>query len=152
MIFLALTAVLAAASPQDVEVIRALRFASNAAIASHDKAGLMSSMAPGFTLLDSRGGFLSGAEKSADDYAAVEFKDPAFIAYERTPEAIGLSPTGAHATERGHWLARRRLPGGGEKQAGGTYLAGWVKSDGQWKIETEAYVQLDCGAMPACDR
>lgn len=65
----------------------------------------------------------------AQSYAGTEFKDPAFIAYDRRPDTVEISADCRRAVERGQWRARFRLPDGGEIGAAGLYQAGWTQLD-----------------------
>ncbi len=132
--------------------IRALRLASNAAIAARDPVGTLASMSPDITLIDSAGTVFKGAKLLVDDYASHEFQDPAFISYDRVTDRVEVGAGGERAAEFGRWTGRYRQAGGGERQRSGVYLAEWVKSDGAWKVRAETYVGLGCGAMAACHR
>ncbi len=152
MLMIALAASIAAAAPPDEDVIRALRRANNAAIAAHDIVATRAAMAPGIVLVDSAGTVFIGAKPLMDDYAAHEFRDPSFIAYDRITERVEVSAKGSSAAEYGRWTGRTRLPGGGENQKSGVYLSEWGKVEGAWKIQTESYVRLGCGQMATCNR
>jgi hypothetical protein len=148
----AAAASITATAASDEDVIRALRRANNAAIAARDSAATMAAMAPSIVLVDSAGTVFIGNKTLTDDYAAHEFNDPTFIAYDRVTERVDVSAKGGFAAEYGRWTARNRLPGGGERQKSGVYLSEWVKVEGTWKIQTESYVGLGCGQMATCNR
>lgn len=152
MWMIVLAAAMTVAAPSDDDLIRALRRANNAAIAARDTAAAMAAMAPGIVLVDSAGAVYVGAKPLTDDYAAHEFRDPSFIAYDRVTDRVEVSAKGRFAAEYGHWTGRHRRPDGGETQTTGVYLSEWVKVDGAWKIQTESYVGLGCGQMTTCNR
>ena len=145
MAFLALAVSRAEASGvSEADAIRALRLRYNHAIAARDARAFFGLLSPTFVEMVSTGEVTSGARAVAESYAATEFKDPTFIAYDRQPDTITVAPNGRFAVERGHWRARFRGPSGAEVGGSGLYQAGWVRVDGGWRIQTEAYVRLTC--------
>ena len=141
---LALLAGAASATPQGDEIaaIRARRLAYNQAIADRRADALPGFVVPGFVEVTSGGGITIGADKVRGSYAAVEFRDPAFITYERHTQSIAISANGSVAVERGRWIARYRTATTTEARASGLYQAGWVKQDGVWRVRTEIYGKL----------
>lgn len=148
LFFAALLAAPALAS--DEADIRAARAAYGAAIDAHAPERFGAVLHRDFVQIGSGGSTIAGAATVAASYAANEFKDPAFITYERVPEAIEVSPNGTLAMERGHWQAKLRNPAGGVEGNAGAYQAGWVREDGRWQLRTEAYVKLTCAAITPC--
>ena len=151
---LALLALATAAAAQpvddDVAAVRARRLAYNQALAERRAADLPGFMMPGFVQLSSNGNLTVGAEKIRDGYAGAEFRDPAFIAYDRQPDSIQISANGRFAIERGHWRGRFRDGKGGETGNSGLYQAGWLKQDGVWRVRTEHYLRLTCASESDC--
>jgi ketosteroid isomerase-like protein len=139
-----------AAGVVDTDTIRDLRLQYNHAIESRDANAFLKFLSPTFVEMISTCEVTQGASAVANSYASTEFKDPAFIAYDRQPDVIEVSQNGRYATDRGHWNARSR--GADRKVVGGSglYQAGWVRMDAEWRIHTEAYVQLTCPREPAC--
>lgn len=122
------------------DAIAARRKLTNRLIAARDAARLKPFFDPAMTLIAGDGSRLLGA---SDVLAAFsdQFRDPDFIAYVRTTEAVELDDAAARAAERGRWVGSWR----GAPDQSGTYLATWKKVTGQWVIENELYVTLDRG-------
>jgi ketosteroid isomerase-like protein len=139
-----------AAGASDADAIRDLRLQYNHAIEMREAGAFAKFLSPTFAEMISTGEVTSGAKAVADSYAAVEFHDPTFIAYDRQPDTIVVAQNGRFAVERGHWHARFRDPSGSEVGGSGFYQAGWVRMDGGWRIQTEAYVHLTCKREPVC--
>lgn len=133
----------------DAGVIRNLRHEYNLAISSHDAGSFTKFLSPTFVEMASSGEVTRGAGAVAESYAAIEFKDPAFLAYDRRPDTIEVADNGRFAVERGHWRAIRRGQGR-EVGASGLYQAGWVHSKGTWRIQSEAYVKMACALNGPC--
>lgn len=122
-------------TPEDA--IRARRRLTNKLIAAHDAARLKPFFDPAMNLIAGDGSLLIGAPAVLAAFDA-QFRDPAFIDYNRTPDTVTLDADGARAAETGAWVARWR----GVDDMSGTYLACWKKTLGQWTIESELYVTL----------
>lgn len=144
----------AAAAPASngVRLIRERRLAYTAAIKARRPDLMHNFIAPEMVQLSSNGETMIGRDAVVQSYSEVEFRDPAFIVYERTPDAITISDNGRFAAERGHWRGRFRLPGGRIGGNSGLYQAGWIKRDGRWWIRTESYVRLHCSNEKDCPR
>ena len=71
-----------------------------------------------------------------------------FLGGQRTPGRIAVDRAGTRAAEPGRWrwVERTSL---GEAAYSGDYLAGWVKLDGQWRLQSELYVTTGCTG-PGC--
>ena len=107
----------AATPAADVAAIRAMRAASNAAIARRDAAATVASTLPGHRVLSAG----APATVSRDSmYASLErqFADTAMLGYVRMPTTIEVSTTGPTAAEIGRWVGRRRRPDGIQDTAG----------------------------------
>jgi len=140
----------AAEGGADADTLRSLRLSFNQAIAARDPAAVARFMTTGSALLASNGEVLQGGGEISKSYQTQEFVDPAFIAYDRQPDSFDIAPGGRLAVERGHWRGRFRSPQGGEEGSAGLYQAGWIRIDGQWRIQTEAYVRLTCRRSADC--
>jgi ketosteroid isomerase-like protein len=138
------------AAVSDVDAIRDLRLQYNHAIELREAGAFVKFLSPTFVEMSGAGEVTSGAKAVADSYAAAEFKDPNFIAYDRQPDTIEVARNERFAVERGHWRGRFRGPSGAEVGASGLYQAGWVRMDGGWRIQSEAYVRLTCKTEPIC--
>ena len=121
-------------SPEDA--IRARRRLTTKLIAAHEASRLRPFLDPEVKVIAGDGALITGADAVIAAFEA-QFRDPAFIAYERTPEKVEIDQAGARAAETGRWV-------GSWKQARmtGVYLAAWCKVTGQWVIESETFVTL----------
>jgi uncharacterized protein (TIGR02246 family) len=144
---LLLAALAAAAAPGDEGAIRAARAQTNAAIAAHDVSRLASSFTDDVVLVSGAGEALIGKERMRAGFTAA-FAVPGFVDYVRTPVTVTVASYGVRAAERGRWIGRWRTPAG-ETRRSGTYLAQWVRPEGQWRIRAELYVTLACEG-PGC--
>jgi hypothetical protein len=116
--------------PEDA--IRARRRLTNKFIAERQALRLRPFFAADARLIPGGGGLVLGAEAIVDAFAQ-QFRDPAFVAYVRTPDLIEIDATGEIAAETGRWT------GNG---LSGAYMAAWRKCTGQWVIESELFVTL----------
>lgn len=137
-------------SHPEAAVVRARRLAYNQAIAGRRASDMPGFVTPGFVQLSSNGAITIGADKVQALYAGQEFRDPAFIAYDRQPDSVAISANGRFAIERGHWRGRFRDGKGGETGNTGLYQAGWLKEGGVWRVRTESYVRLTCASESDC--
>ena len=117
-------------SPEDA--IRARRRLTNRLIASRDAGRLRPFFVGDARLVTGDGGLILGADSIVEAFAA-QFREPAFVAYVRTPDTVELDQAGERAAETGRWT------GNG---VSGAYMAAWRKVVGQWAIETELFVTL----------
>lgn len=124
-------------APEDA--IRARRKLTNKLIAAHDAPRLRPFLAPDIKLIAGDGSLLTGVEAVVQAFAQ-QFRDPAFVTYERITEAVALDQAGARAAEHGRWVARWKDAEG--TVLTGPYLAAWRKVTGQWVIESELFVTL----------
>jgi uncharacterized protein (TIGR02246 family) len=127
--------------------IKALRAASNRAIAAHDMDAFLPIFADDAAFVFSNG---SSAKSRSELQAAFakDFADPAFVTYVRSPDSVSISDAGVRAVEHGTWTAIKREPRG-ETRYGGDYVAHWFESPQGWQIRGELYVKLRC-AGPLC--
>jgi ketosteroid isomerase-like protein len=120
------------------DAIRARRKLTNKFIAAHQAARLKPFFAPDMNLIAGDGSLLIGAAAILQAFEA-QFRDPGFIAYERTPDEVTLGDSGGRAAERGRWIASWK----DGTRLSGPYLAAWRKVTGQWVIESETFVTLE---------
>ena len=125
-------------TPEDA--IRARRRLTNKLIAAHQAARLRPFLDPEAKVIVGDGALITGSEAVIAAFDA-QFKDPAFIAYERTPERVDLDQAGLRAAESGRWVGSWR-----DARMSGVYLATWRKVTGQWLIESEMFVTLGAEA------
>lgn len=142
----------AAPAPKDSRQIRERRMAYTVAIQARQPELMRRFLAEDMVQLSSNGEVIAGRETVVQSYAAHEFRNPAFIVYERTPDKVAISDNGRFAVERGHWRGRFRLPGGKITGNTGLYQAGWIKREGAWLIRTESYVRLHCSDENDCPK
>jgi len=132
---------LEAQSPEAADAIRALRSASNAAIARHDAEAVLSFLEADYVITDSTGHIERGLEGNAQSWAK-HFADFPDVVYVRTPVKVRVSTALPHAMESGTWVGTRTA--GGRQEKGGEYSAVWRKVEGVWKIHSEIFVALYC--------
>jgi hypothetical protein len=141
----------AATADIPASLVRAQRAESNAAITAHDAARLRNVLADGYHGISGTSGDLdSGGDATARSYADVEFKDPTFVTYVRTPTSIVSATSGRRIAETGNWEGTWRKPDGIMRKSG-VYLAMWIPSGGIWQLKSEAFVTLMCTGSAACE-
>lgn len=136
------------APPDDAALVRAARAASNAAIASHDVAGIARHWLSDVHIVTSTSAQGTGATVNGDRMAQ-QFERRPDTVYVRTPSAIEVFPAWQVASERGDWTGRWTEPDGVVEVAG-TYLAQWRKVDGRWRIQAEVFVPTSCRGSNYC--
>ena len=114
------------------DAIRARRRLTNKFIAERQALRLKPFFAPDARLIPGGGGLVLGADAIVEAFAQ-QFREPGFVAYVRTPDAVELDAAGETAAETGRWT------GNGQS---GAYMAAWRKITGQWVIESELFVTL----------
>jgi ketosteroid isomerase-like protein len=117
--------------------IRAKRKLTNRLIAAHDAARLRPHFADDMLLIAGDGAPILGADAVLAAFAS-QFADPAFVAYVRTTDTVELADDGHRAAETGRWIGRWKHG----VEMGGSYLAAWRESRGQWLLERELYITL----------
>ena len=142
----------AAMASADVDAIRALRQADNAAIARRDFAPVHGLFDPDYHVIRGASGLTMAGPGATevllkDDIA----KDPGFVGYERLTDRVEIGTGGLRAAEHGRWVGRWNEPDG-KMALTGVYLAMWVKTSGRWVLKSEAFVALDCSGSVACKR
>ena len=122
-------------TPEDA--IRARRRLTNKLIAAHEAARLRPFLDPQVKVIAGDGALITGADAVIAAFEA-QFRDPAFVTYERKPDEVEIDGAGLRGAESGRWV-------GSWKQARmtGVYLAAWRKVTGQWVIESETFVTLE---------
>jgi hypothetical protein len=81
----------------------------------------------------------------------MEFKDPTFVRYRRTPTSIVSAKSGKRVAESGRWEGVWHESDGTMRKVG-VYLAMWVPSGGTWRLKSEAFVTLACTGSVSCDK
>lgn len=137
---------------KDSDQIREQRVAYTTAIKARQPEAMRRFLAQDMVQLSSTAAFVAGRATVIKSYSENEFRNPAFVAYERVPDTVTISDNGRFAVERGHWQGRFRMPGGKITGNSGLYQAGWIKRDGVWLIRTESYVRLRCGDENDCPK
>jgi len=140
------------AAENPVLTVRALRAQSNAAIAAHDVNLLRGLLDDDYHGIQGTSGSLdSGGAATARSYGDVEFKDPTFVTYRRTPESVVLARSGKRIAETGHWVGEWRKSDGTMRKTG-IYLAMWIPSGGTWRLKAEMFVTLSCTGSVTCKK
>lgn len=122
-------------TPEDA--VRARRRLTNKLIAAKDAGRLRPFFAvDAHVTVGGSGGVLIGADAVIDAFAG-QFRDPAFVAYVRTPDAVEIAEDKLTAAETGHWVGTWK-----NAEMSGTYMAAWACVRGQWIIERELFVTL----------
>ena len=134
----------------DDGVIRARRKDYNEAISARRGEVMATFLTENMAEMTSDGSVNKGRTVVIADYERVEFKDPAFVGYDRQTDSVVVDPSGTVAAERGHWHGQFRTADGQVVGNSGVYQAGWIKQNGVWLIRTEAYVQTTCSAKTGC--
>lgn len=122
------------------DAIRAVRAASNAAIAARDADYVVACMLDDVTVSVARGPVLQGREASRKAFAE-QFAERAFSGYVREPTDIAIDATGLRATERGNWTGRWHH-GLREETMRGTYVAEWRHTGFGWFIQSEVFTPI----------
>lgn len=132
------------ASTADVpaEAIRAARAQSNAAIARHDVAAVVSFLDAEYQITVGSGALFHGRDGETDGWRD-EFAQAKDLLYVRTPKSVEVSDSGERAAEIGNWVGTWTTPARPHR-AHGHYAAHWRKVDGAWKIRSELFVTLGC--------
>jgi ketosteroid isomerase-like protein len=126
----------------DASAIRAVRAASNRAIADHEMARFTPAFADDAVFVWSNGTSAVG-KAGLERFFAQDFADPAFDRYVRTPGRVSVAANGVRAVEHGTWTALKHNADG-ETRYGGDYAAHWMKTPEGWRIKGELYVKLRC--------
>ena len=128
--------------------IRALRAESNAGLAAREAARVAGMFAEDIHSIAGSGHLSEGRAAVTAAYAAQLAPGGVFVSGLRTPGRIAVDRAGTRAAEPGRWRWVTRGPLG-EAAHSGDYLAGWVKQDGAWRLQSELYVTTGCTG-PGC--
>jgi hypothetical protein len=141
-----------AAGMDDIDQIRALRRADNAAIAKRDFAPVRGLFDPDYHVIRGASGLTMAGPDATEALLKDDIvKDPGFVGYERVTDKVEIGMGAMRAAEHGHWVGRwNELDGA--MALSGVYLAMWVKTSGRWTIKSEAFVALTCSGSTACKR
>jgi ketosteroid isomerase-like protein len=146
---LACTTVAADAQVTDEATIRAVRAASNAAIAARDLSALRRTVFDDLNVTASSGSVFVGGDEMMERFRA-SFDDPEFVTYVRTPEQVTVSQAGDFGAESGRWVGSWRRSDG-EMRVLGRYMAQWQRRAGEWRIRSELFVALSCEGSDSCE-
>lgn len=147
-LLLILAAMSTAPKTDDTAAIRALRAESNAGLAALDAVRVVAAFAEDVHSVAGSGALADGREAAAARYREQVRPGGAFVSGLRTPGRIAVDRAGMRAAEPGRWRWVVRTPLG-EAAYSGDYLAGWVKRDGSWRLQSELYVTTGCSG-PGC--
>ena len=127
-----------------IELIRAARDRSNAAIAKHDLEGIAAAWMDDVHVVSSTSAQAAGKSANRERMAA-QFKNRPDTIYVRNPITIEVYAPWNVASERGEWTGKWSEPDGA-LEIGGTYQAQWRKIGGRWLIQAELFVPTHCKA------
>ncbi|WP_050418936.1 YybH family protein [Bradyrhizobium tropiciagri] len=119
----------------DEAAIRALRHASNTAIAARKADRAAAFLSQDAKIVGSDGALIDGMSAMQRAFEK-SFADPDFLTYHRTPQSVTVA--GSTAAESGQWHGRWK-----ERTVGGAYLARWRRHVDGWQIVAELYIPLD---------
>ncbi len=140
-----------AAPGAEAAAIRAVREASNAALAAHDSAGLSRTLTPDYVVVTSRNAVNVERHTMVERLAADWSVKPDLV-YVRTPELIDVNADWHMAGEVGTWVGTWTEANGEAIRLTGTYYAKWHKIDGRWSIRAEIFTPLTCQGGAYCDQ
>jgi len=129
----------------DAEAIKAVRAASNQAIANHDTEAIVSFLDQEYVITTGAGSIEPGREAQLAMWAEHINQYPDVV-YVRSPTDVTLSETHSRAIENGAWVGTWTAENEPQEK-GGRYTAYWRKVDGVWKIRSELFVTLYCGGV-----
>jgi ketosteroid isomerase-like protein len=133
----------------DVEAIRRARKDLNEALVARNVERYARYWTKDAAVMWAGGALRIGLDDNTSRMASV-FQDPHFSG-KRTPEKIEIgNGSPLYASEAGVWVWSMGQKGGGVATYRGRYLIMWLKTDGQWKIRSELYVETSCGGDPDC--
>ena len=134
----------------DEDAIRTARVRSNQAIAAHDLDGVARVWMNDVHVVSSTSAQTAGREQNRQRMAT-QFTNRPDTVYVRRSITIDVYSAWNVASERGEWTGRWTEPDG-TLEIGGTYLAQWRKTDGQWLIQAELFVPTRCTGSAYCRR
>ena len=134
----------------DEDAIRTARVRSTQAIAAHDLDGVARVWMNDVHVVSSTSAQTAGREQNRQRMAT-QFTNRPDTVYVRRSITIDVYPAWNVASERGEWTGRWTEPDG-TLEIGGTYLAQWRKTDGQWLIQAELFVPTRCTGSAYCRR
>jgi ketosteroid isomerase-like protein len=138
----------ATAQEPGADEIRAVRQASNTALAVHDVHALAATWLDDVNVTGSSGAVYVGGAAMAEAFES-SFADPEFVTYQRTPDEVAISTGGMFGAESGHWIGIWNKPDG-EMRLRGVYLAQWQQHDGNWRVRSEVFIALGCVGSNDC--
>jgi ketosteroid isomerase-like protein len=138
----------AAQQAPDEAAIRSVRARNNAAIAAHDVKAMAEAWLPDYVGVTSRNARDVGRDAARDSYAELIRTRPEVV-FVRTPTAVTVNTQWLQAAENGRWTGTWKAADG-PVRVGGIYFAKWLKTNGEWKILTETFVQTTCTGGSYC--
>lgn len=140
-----------ASTNKDETLIRAVREASNAAIAAHDTAGLGAALTLDYNVITSRNA--ASAERSVVlRRLAADWSAKPDLFYIRTPGSIEVFAEWSMASETGTWVGTWTEANGDKIELSGSYYAKWHNVAGQWLIRAEIFTPLSCSGGSYCSQ
>ncbi len=127
------------ATAQSANDIRAVRLASNQAIAAQDLEAIAETWTDDIQVTISSGKHLSGKAAYKAAFQSV-FKSMPGVSFVRSPQQITIADNGVIACEWGRWTGR--YPDQAITSRNGEYMAYWRLEDGKWRISAELFVPL----------
>ncbi len=116
--------------------IRAVRAASNEAIARHDAQGIVRDMLQDYSIVTGKGQHMQGRDSMLVFWQKT-FNVMPGVVYHRLALSIVISQNDSLAWETGQWTAEHSYSNGGN------YSAMWRKTENSWKLAAELFVSLE---------
>jgi len=138
----------AQSAPLTSAAVRAVRAASNAAIAARDTITLASLVTPSYHSVSSRNAHSSGRGGEGERWRQ-QFTVHPDVSYVRTPVTIRLFAPWQMAEESGTWVGRWTEADGHVEIRGG-YVAKWRRIEGRWLLEAEVFTPTSCRGSMYC--
>ncbi len=132
----------------DERQIRRLRASSNAAIASHDTAGIGAILARDVIVVTSNSVHAVGRQENLKRFAD-QFRTRPDVVYDRAPLEVRVYQPWGMAAERGRWTGSWTA-NDGKIRISGSYFAKWRRINGRWLVESETYVPERCTGGAYC--
>ena len=124
--------------------IRAVRTASNEALASGDVDAFMSSIDEDYVGTAGNGGHIRSRQALRELIEGVA-ASPSGLHFVRTATEIDVAAAAGRAIENGEWVGYTRAGGVPQATDRGRYTAYWRRVDGRWLIHAEVFVTLGGG-------
>ena len=134
-------------TPAAEAVIRDSRASSNRGLVARKPADVTQIYGPDAVVTTASGKQLAGRE-AVKAFLTEAYGKHSDLLYVRTTDGISVGPSGAIASERGHWTGHWSGPEG-TAELRGDYLTGWQSRIGdlgapEWTIASESFVMVEC--------